>query len=580
MGKYNSARQLSSFPLTRLVSSLIGVFVGVGIASSASAFVFDTENTDIKMSWDNTLKYSAATRLKNPNESVASSTNMGPQLNTNDGDLNFKKNALTSNRLDWLTEFDMRYKNDFGLRVSGAAWYEDVYNHGTDNSGVGYVNTVSTPSNRFSSALRKQNQNGEIKDAFVYGNFNTGESNINVKAGQYTQLYGETLYFGYNGIAAAQTPLDLARALAVPSSQFKEVAMPVKQLSTQVQINPWISAGAYYQVEWKKNRLPAAGGYFSFADFADVGGETIFLGPDMNNDFGPGGSGRLLTVHRGQDLAAKNSGQGGMQVKFKLADTELGLYAAQFHDKMPQFYARPGNHFTGPIGSGPFFDAGDYALVYGENIKTWGASLSTVLGETNVSGELSFRNNMPLVANGITVITGAASDGGSNPAYPVGNSLHFNTSAISVLSANRFWDGASFVGELAYNKRLSISKNAGQLDPSATQGAAGLQFVFQPEYFQVAPGLDVQVPIGLAYGIHGKSSVAGVSSLMPSLHGGNMTIGVKGDYQKTWQSSLNYTHYYGPKGSVILYNAKVPELSYQNFLGDRDFLSVTLQRTF
>ncbi len=561
MGKYNSARKSSGFPLTRLLSSLIGVFVGAGIASSASAFVFDSENTDIKMSWDNTLKYSAATRLKNANESVASSSYGGPQQNTNDGDLNFKKNSLTSNRLDWLTEFDIRYKNDFGLRVSGAAWYEDVYNHGNDNPGTGYVNTISTPFNRFSSALRKQNQNGEVKDAFVYGNFNTGESNINLKAGQYTQLYGETLFFGYNGIAAAQTPLDLARALAVPSSQFKEVAMPVKQLSTQVQINPWISAGAYYQVEWKKNRLPAAGGYFSFADFADVGGETIVLGPGV-------------FVHRGQDLAAKDSGQGGLQVKFKLADTELGLYAAQFHDKMPQFYARPGNN---PVDAS---NIGDYALVYGENIKTWGASLSTVLGETNVSGELSFRNNMPMVGQGITVITGPASDGGNNAAYPVGNSLHFNTSAISVLAANRFWDGASFVGELAYNKRLSISKNAAELDPSATQGAAGLQFVFQPEYFQVTPGLDVQLPIGVAYGIHGKSSVAGVSSLMPSLHGGNITIGVKGDYQKTWQSSLNYTHYYGAKGSVIQYTAPRPELSYQNFLGDRDFLSFTLQRTF
>ncbi|MEI6423219.1 MAG: DUF1302 family protein, partial [Lentisphaerota bacterium] len=194
--------------------------------------------------------------------------------------------------------------------------------------------------------------------------------------------------------------------------------------------------------------------------------------------------------------------------------------------------------------------------------------------------ELSFRNNMPLVGNGITIVTGAASNGGSNPAYPVGNTMHLNMSAISVFSGNKLWDGASFVGELAYNNRLSISKNADQLDPLATKGAAAVQFVFQPEYFQVLPGLDLQVPIGVAYGVFGRSSVAGVSALMAPEHGGNITFGLKGDYKKTWQGALNFTHYYGAAGSVIRYGTPAPQLSYKNFLGDRDNISVSIQRTF
>jgi hypothetical protein len=87
--------------------------------------------------------------------------------------------------------------------------------------------------------------------------------------------------------------------------------------------------GAYYQLEWRKSRLPAAGSYFSFADFVDAGGESLILGPGA-------------VLFRGQDIEPRNSGQGGFQVKLKSGDTEYGFYAAQFHDKMPQFYARPG----------------------------------------------------------------------------------------------------------------------------------------------------------------------------------------------------------------------------------------------
>ena len=84
------------------------------------------------MSWDNTVKYSAAWRVRDVDSNVADNS-IGPQANTNDGDLNFDK-GLISNRLDLLSEFDLRYKRNYGLRLSGAAWYDDVYNKSNDNS--------------------------------------------------------------------------------------------------------------------------------------------------------------------------------------------------------------------------------------------------------------------------------------------------------------------------------------------------------------------------------------------------------------------------------------------------------------
>jgi hypothetical protein len=314
-----------------------------------------------------------------------------------------------------------------------------------------------------------------------------------------------------------------------------------------------VSIGAYYQLEWRKSRLPAAGSYFSFADFVDEGGEAIFAPV-------PGG-----IAFRDDDIEASDSGQGGVQLKFRAGDTEYGIYAAQYHDKMPQFYLYP--------------DTSRYEMVYAEDIRTVGFSFSTLVGETNVAGELSFREDMPLVARGNTVIVPASmgADGGDDAAFPKGRTMHVNLSAISVLSATPFWDGASFIGEFAYNRRLSVTDNKDQLDPEATRDAGALQFIFTPEYFQVAPGLDLQMPIGVSYGLSGRSSVNG--ALFPANHGGNVSVGLKAEYQKTWQASLGFTHYYGPDGSIIK-EMGPPQLSYNNFHGDRDFVSLSVQRTF
>ncbi|WP_432696216.1 DUF1302 domain-containing protein [Marinobacterium sp. YM272] len=533
----------------------IALATGMAWTAGAQAMSIDSGNPDIRMNWDNTFKYSAGFRLKDADPDVASVD--GPPINTNDGDLNFDK-GLISNRVDILSQFNLSYKRKYGFRVSGAAWYDDVYHQDTDNPGL-FVNSNSVDYTQFTDDTKDLHGGDmELLDAFAYGNFSLGNKSLNLKAGRFTQLYGESLFFGSNGIAAAQTSLDLVKALSVPNSQFQEILRPIGQVSGQIQLSPDLSIGAYYQLEWRKTRVPGAGSYFSFADFVDEGGETLILGPGA-------------VAYRGSDIEPSDSGQFGMQLRFATDNVEYGLYAAQFHDKMPQFYVRPGVNPQGAY-------LGDYVEVFGEDIRTLGASFSTLVGETNVAGEISFRDNMPLVASGNAVITGAASDGDSNAAFPVGRTMHANLSAISILGESALWDAATFIGEFAYNRRLSISDNEDQLDPLATRDAGALQFVFTPEYFQVMPGLDLKTPIGVGYGLFGRSSVNGV--LFPSEGGGNISLGLTADYQRTWQAGLNYTHYIGSAGSIVKPGTAVPELSYDNFHGDRDFISFTVQRTF
>ncbi|ROL68813.1 hypothetical protein BK634_13590 [Pseudomonas chlororaphis] len=513
---------------------------------SAQAFNLDSGVEGLDLRWDNTVRYSNAWRLKKIDDKTAASAD---NPNIDDGDRNFGR-GLVSNRLDLLSEFDARFRQDYGLRLSGAAWYDSVYNQGNDNNGSTFVNSRSVASDRFTSDTEKlQGRKAEVLDAFVYGRFGLGETSLNVKFGQFSQIYGESLFFGTNGIAAAQLSPDVIKATSVPGSQVKEIMMPTKQISALWQLTPDVTVGAYYQLEWRKARLPAAGSYFSFADFVDKGGESLLT------PFG------LLS--RGKDMDAKDSGQGGMELKYKLNDYEFGLYAAIFHDRFPQFYARPGE--------------GDYQLVYGENIKTIGASVSTLVGETNVAAEVSVRHDMPLVATGNVIFlpTGSDADNDKNPAYPLGNTLHANVSSITVLPASPLWQGATLMGELAFNRVLSVTRNSDALDPNATRDATALRMQFQPEYFQVLPQVDVQVPLNIGYGLSGRSSVNGAGFLPEQ--GGDVSIGVKADYQKTWYAALNYTHFYGSAGGVVNGSG---QLSYDQYYQDRDFVSFSIQRSF
>jgi hypothetical protein len=283
------------------------------------------------------------------------------------------------------------------------------------------------------------------------------------------------------------------------------------------------------------------------------GGERVFFP-----------TGALL---HGKDKDARNSGQFGAQLKFAIEDWEFGLYAAKYHEKTPVFYFRPAALVPGANDT--------FINVYPEDIKVFGASFSTLVGEANIAGETSIRLDTPLAGVGGTIITGMDSDNDSNPAYPIGRSWHAQVSMVNVYGGSALWDGASLVGELAFNRRLSVTKNADQLDPNTTRDAFALRFTFEPQYFQVFPGIDVQMPITVGYNPSGRSSVT-PQAFGPE-HGGDLTLGLKADYKKQWYASLSYTNFFGEAGPVI---NSANSFTYQQNMKDRDFVAFSIQRTF
>ena len=547
-----------------VVKALCCTCLVVGFSSAAEAFQLDTGNSEVRMRWDNTVKYSSAWRLEDPSATLTADPNL------DDGDLNFDK-GLISSRLDLLSEFDLIYKN-MGLRLSGAAWKDTEYSGRNDHPDNGTVNHTSVPYNQFTEETKDlHGQDAELLDAFVFGRFDMGDKPTTVRLGRHSLVWGETLFFGANGIAGGMMPVDVNKLQSVPNTQFKEAIRPVSMLSGQVQLSDAVSLAAYAQFEWEHNLLPASGSYFSWADHVPDGGEQIVApGP------GPGG---LISIPRGTDQQASDSGQGGLQLRILGDETDYGLYLIRYHSKSFQVVSDLAP--TGAPAPAPAVAPASYHLAYHEDITALGASFSHTFGDVNLAGEFSMRQNQDLAqASGAvdtSALGGAATDNKDNPAYPVGDTVHLNVSAFWSLQPSDLFPEAVFLGELAWNRVTEITKNEAAVDPNATRSASALRFIFEPSYRQVASGVDLSVPIGLGWAPRGSRSMALGSGAFPAEGGGDISIGVKGTYLDAWRFSVSYTHYYGDEKPFTDSNN---QFTYGQSLADRDFIALSVYRTF
>jgi len=553
----------SSAKLRRLALGATACVAG----ANAFAVEFDTGNPDLSVRWDNTVKYSAAARLQRQDAALLG------RPNNDDGDRNFNK-GLVSNRLDLLSEFDAVYAKRYGLRFSAAGWYDDVYNRANDNpgfSGGAFPNQVSVPFNAFTNTTRRlHGRKLEALDGFLFGGFDIGSVRTTVRFGQHSLVWGESLFFGNNAIAGGMNPVDVTKLISVPNTQFKEAIRPVPQVSAQFQITPSFSVGAYYQFKWRPNRLPAAGSYFSGVDTNPEGAERLLLA-------GPG-SPFAANAPRLDDQRARNSGQGGIQLRLRSDETDYGLYLIRFHEKTFQQVISVGmapSAFGGVI-PGPL----SYRLVYPQGITALGASASRTFGDVNLAVEGSIRHNQDLASSSGAVdksfFGGPASNNSDNPAYAVGKTAHLNFNVLWTVPRTSLFNEATFLGEIAWNRVLSVAKNPGAVDANSTRDAVALRMQFEPLYRQVVSGLDIGVPIGIGYSPKGSRSRA-LGVAMPPENGGDLTVGLNGTYLGVWKFSLAYTRFFGPKGTLL--DAE-NNFSYRQFLRGRDFAALSVSRTF
>jgi len=452
------------------------------------------------------------------------------------------------------------------LDVSVAAWYDTVYHNTNSNDSPATFNPYSVPHNQFTRSTEVlMGQDADLLNAFAYGSFDAGDMPISFRVGRHTLLWGESLYFASNGIAAGQAPIDAIKAASEPEAEAKEVYLPVDQASATLQPWPDLSFSVYDQFEWRRTRLPAAGSYFSDADFLDAGGERLIIAP-------------YQYLYRTPDTRASASGQYGAAMHVVLDDVDYGIYALRFNAKEPEIYLA-----SIPVTPSGAERVGDYWLVFPGGIDAYGASFSSYVGDSTLAGEISLRRNMPLVSATLFSLPGGGGGGYGGFAYgplrapgyvqtpqpnydvfsyAVGNTLQAQLSSVSRLSPGEFWQGADVSAEIAANDRLSITSGASEFDPGRDRFAAALRAVFEPHYYQVFPALDLSVPLGVGYDLIGNSSED--SSMNNGA--GDVEIGLSATYRTVWEGSLNFTHYIGPPDR-------------QPF-ADRDFISVSIERAF
>jgi hypothetical protein len=515
------ARRVFAASLSALVSLLTLPLVATR-TSADELYAAD----GVELRWDNTLRYTTAARISARDPTILANSNR------DDGDRDFAP-GIVSNRLDLMSQLDLA-QGDLGVHVSAAAWYDSVYHANTDNRSEATTNVTAVPSTHFAPDTRNlYGQYAELDDAFLYDTVDVGDIPLSLRAGRQTVLWGESLFYDQNSIASALAPTDYTRTATGENSYSNNVYLPVTQLVLAAQLLPNVALTIYDQVEARASRQAGDGAYLSYVDFIGAGAGRLFLP-----------SGQYLIL--GNDGKVSASGQYGAALHASISGADFGFYALKFNARDPQIIET-----IAPDTQNPQI-AGSYRLVFPKDITLYGASASTALADGTVAGEISIRQNMPLL------IYGQQGSGAGARTYFKGDLLHVQASAQLPIGQTAVWDTADLSMEVAADD-VTDAYDSG---PLADRFAMKTRILIEPHYFQVLPNLDLTFPAGAGYNFTGHS----FSYYAQTEGAGDFQIGVSALYRSVWKASLTMTGFIGSP--------------LRQPLADRDFIALSLERTF
>ncbi len=591
---------------TLLASAILAAGVPV-----AQAIELDTGNPDWTVRFDNTVKYNYGVRTESADKRMLATPN------NNDGDYNFRKAGTNiTHRVDLLTEMDVVYQNHMGFRVSAASWYDKAYENTGSNSNP-FVNGNDARSGlvandpRLAAVTRDNVGNGsphlsnyaqryytgpsgEILDAFVFYSTEVGEESLlSVKAGQHNVFWGETILNPVHSNSYGQSGLDLAKLAASPGTEAKELFVPRNQLSMSFTVNPELTVGAQYFLDWDAARLPEAGTYYGGSDLVGFGAQSFLLG--NTNGVVPGsplGCGLapcngLTNVRRGHDLTPDKRGDWGIMAKWSPAwlDGTLGVYYRETSEILPQAWldarglssanlngTRPAGQVPAVVNTLNSLSTATYQMAYADNIKIVGLSLSKDVGGISVGSDLNIRHNMPLASIPAVVSTnsplGLGAGLGLLPARTAatgvvydtpqkgdsmaatGDTLHWTLNGLMTIAKTPVFDSATLLGELYYSNLLKLDSNNEALYKGKdtyrgidqpTRDNWGIAVNFTPTWYQVFPGVDLNAPMSINVGLDGVSPVSGGGAKDT----GNYAIGLGAVVYNKYFVDLKYVDSFG-----------------------------------
>ncbi|MDH4584848.1 DUF1302 domain-containing protein [Pseudomonas sp. BN415] len=512
------------------------VFVGLALshAGLSHALAFQP-NDDLKISWDTTLTYALAWRTESRDHALSNGSPNPAIANIDDGNNAFDKGSLITNRASFLTEANFNWRQDFGLFMRASGFYDDVYNRSNDN-GTGTSNCFAgggcSKANHFpQDTIDQHGKDIRLLDSYVYGAWDMGGHDLNLRVGDQVVSWGESLFIA-NGISSAMSPADGTK-VNTPGVEVKEIFLPVGQVFGQVSVTDNLGLQAYYQYEWEKTEIDGVGSFFSVTDQMDEGGFTDAFG----------------MTRRLKDDKPGDSGQYGLAMTYvaeSLNNTEFGLYYVRFHDKAPTL-----DFLTN-------WNTGNYQVRYFDDIDLYGASFSTVLGETNVSGEVSYRDGQPVLV-----------DTGLTPHAVRAKTMQAQVSFIHAFGNLPIADNTTLTGEVGYNEVLDndrapsfnvfVPDGVGGFFPMTTnntdklyndKSAWGYTLNLSLDYLNLFEGWDLTIPLIYSQSLGGNSSLAGSFGMGEG--DDRLGIGTTWRYLNNFTIEARYNAFLGDAGDTPL----------------------------
>ncbi|CAM3800483.1 DUF1302 domain-containing protein [Parendozoicomonas haliclonae] len=554
--------------------------------------------------------------------SIKPGTGVGP--NADNGRLNFAKGDVISNQYKGLTELSLEYRN-YGFKGSVKYWYdhwlETKSGRYTEFDDSGFDDMAS-----FSGI--------ELLEAYGWTYFDIGNMPVDIRLGKQVLSWGESTFI--QGSVNVINPVDAA-AFNRPGVEIKEGLLPVEMLYGSIGLTPEVTMEAFYQLNWRPTVQDGCNTFFAATDAIQPGCGPIFtsatLSPEEQSMITPLGGN--VIIDRTADKLPGDNGQWGASLKYyaeALNGTEFGLYFINYHSRLPYLSAvnADQNQFRplmpNPLAPGFFGPAGDidfyvpainhpqlgtirpagfvqgatYHAVYPENIRLYGLSFNTSLDSGwSLSGEVTYRPNMPLQIN-VNDLLASAAAGGSTPAdygqltegyvrkpvtqlqitaintFPqvLGASELALTGEVGFMHIGSLDDGNRYGRSALFGRGDTTGTGVCDTDPRTTDAFCtdegyttadswGYNLNATLIYSSVLPGLNLMPSLSFRHDVNGYAYQPG-----GAFEEGQMaaTLKLGAVYKDNYKADLSYTNFFGNND----YSSR----------DDRDFVSVSVSASF
>jgi len=602
--------------------SLLAISITAAFTSQAMAFEFKTSE-DWEIRWDNTFKGNLMARVEQQDDAVIN----GSRKNTgffiaDDSDLSVDRGSLVSARADVFSEFDVIYKENFGFRISGSGWYDFAYSD-SDHPGdrrFTWASPSVDPGEYNDNTEDLHYRGGELLDAFVFGNWEIGETALGIRAGRHTIYWGNSLLGGgaIHGVGGSMAPLDFSKAFGAPGTEAKELFMPTTKISAVYQLTDNLTLNAYYGFEHRRHRLAETGSYFSPAE--GLTEDTEFVTFPAGDPAAPFRTGFRM----GNDKVEDNEWGFNLQYYVDKWSLETSFIYLNYVDK--NVHGLHGGFDAGPFlavqeqaglaaagallaawealcadGSiacpnAPVVDPDAGTVIYGtsrwlfkDDIDLYAISLAKEIAGISVGADVVYRKNTGLapgfgeslqrVYNAPEFLEGAVEAFGlgliegdffsydsGNYLGPVGDTWSVVINGIGLLTDNGIWEGGSYLLEATFTMLDDCTANCELLSSLVEEDdvVSSIGAIFKPTWFQVFPGWDLSLPMSVAYTIKGDSPL----SFGGNEDRGTYSLGLEFDVEGIWKITAKYNAFFGPIDAGL-----------GGLLKDRDNVSLTVKRT-